>query len=344
MGSGWGYNIPFVTFKMNYKESKTILAEIKKSKNILINCHRSPDPDSVGSALSLKRVLEKMDKNVEVVCPDPIGSDSEFLQHSNEVRQIDYDTFDFSEHDLFMILDSSEWTQVTGHGKKPVEGIKRIVVDHHYTNAGFGDINLLDGDRSSTCEVLFRVYQDWKIKIDSEIAEDLLSGLVYDTSSLMHSSADSETAKTFATLMEMGADKNKIILNIFRNISFENIKLMGEILKNMEKDDESGFVWSAVPYETFSKYGTTTGVKSMAATLYASSVRDTNYGMVMVEERKNNLSISLRAKDGYDISKVAEVLGGGGHKQAGAVLMRDINFDSAVVKALEAARKYVRKS
>ncbi len=329
---------------MNYAKSKTVLKEITKAKKILINCHRSPDPDSCGGALAMRRVLLDMDKEVKVICPDPIGDDSEFLKNSVFVEQIDYENFDFSEYDLFLIQDSSEWSQVTGFGKGEVKGIKTIVIDHHYTNSGFGDINLLDGDRSSTCEVLYRIFSDWKISINSEVAEDLLAGLIYDTSSLMHSSADAETAKTYSRLMELGADKDKIILNIFRNISFENIKLMGEILKNMDTDEEAGFVYSAIPYETFSTYGTTSGVKSMAATLYASSVRNTNYGMIMVEEKKNNLSISLRAKEGYDISKVAEVLGGGGHKQAGAVLMRNVKFDNAVMKALEAARKYVRKA
>ena len=57
---------------MNYKESSEILKEIKKAKKILINCHRSPDPDSVGSALAMRKVLADMDKSVEVVCPDNI--------------------------------------------------------------------------------------------------------------------------------------------------------------------------------------------------------------------------------------------------------------------------------
>ena len=53
---------------MNYKKSKEILEKIKGSEKILVNCHRNPDPDSIGSALAMKEVLKKMGKEVEIMC------------------------------------------------------------------------------------------------------------------------------------------------------------------------------------------------------------------------------------------------------------------------------------
>lgn len=328
---------------MNYKESKQILEEVKKANKILVNCHRSPDPDSVGSALAMRRVLMDMGKTVEVICPDNISPDSKFFNSSDVVRKIDYDQFDFSSFDLFLMLDSSEWVQVLGYGKEKIPDIKKVVIDHHYTNEGFGDINIVDSERSSTAEVLFRLFEDWEIKLSEEVAEDLLGGIIYDTSSLQHSSANTETAKAFTKLMELGADKNKIIFNFYRNISFDKVKLIGEVLKNMEVDLVNKFVWSAVPYETLTLYPDSMGVKSMAANFYASSIENTNFGIIMIEEKKNFLNLSLRAKEGFDISKIAEALGGGGHKQAGAAVLRNIPFDQAVIKVLEAVRKYAKK-
>ncbi|KKR85979.1 MAG: DHH family protein [Candidatus Woesebacteria bacterium GW2011_GWB1_41_10] len=329
---------------MNYEESQKILDEIKKANKILLNCHRSPDPDSVGGALAMRRVLFDMGKEVEIICPDNISNESKFLQSSGVVRKVDYDNFDFPTYDLFIILDSAEWSQVLGFGKEKKPAINKINIDHHFTNENFGMINLVDEERSSTSEILFRVFGDWGISITKEIAEDLLTGIIYDTSCLEHSSADVGTAKVFVKLMELGADKNKIISNIFRNLDFDMVRAMTEITKNMQIDKEYGFVWSAVPYETISLYPGARGIKSMAAGLYAASVRDANFGMIMIEEKKNYLNVSFRAKMGFDISKIADELGGGGHKQAGATVLRDISFKEAVEKVLEAARKYVNKS
>lgn len=328
---------------MNYKESKEILEEIKKAKKILVNCHRSPDADSVGSALAMRRALLDMGKEVAVICPDNVPEDSKFLKNSEIVLKIDYDTFDFSDYDLFIILDSSEWSQVLGFGKEKIPDIEKIVIDHHFTDEGFGKINIIDAKRSSTGEVLYRLFGDWKVKIDSEIAEDLLTGIIYDTSSLEHSSADVETAEAFVVLMKLGANKDKIISNLYRNISFDKVKLMGEVIKNLEIDKEKRFVWSAIPYETFILYPDSSGVKSMAANQFASSIEGADFGLIMIEEKKNFLNISFRAKEGFDISKIAEELGGGGHKQAGATMVRNLPFDQAVIKTLEAARKYAKK-
>lgn len=343
MGSRWRDNIQVGTYKiMNYEESSLILSEIKKVQKILINCHRSPDADSIGSALALRSVLVEMGKDVSLICPDNISEESKFLNSSDQVTKINYDEYDFSGHDLFMILDSSDWSQVLGLAEKIPE-IKKVVIDHHYTNKGFGDINIVDAKRSSTAEVMYRVFSDWEVNISKEIANDLLAGLIYDTSSLQHPSADKDSAKVFAHLMELGADKNKIILNLYRNIKFEKVKLIGEIIKNMEIDEEARFVWSAIPYEVFTLYPDSSGVKSMAATLYASSIENSDFGLIMIEEKKNFLHVSLRGKEGTDISKIAEQLGGGGHKQAGGAVIKNIPFDQAVLKALEAARKYVKK-
>ena len=48
--------------KQNYSLSKSILTEIKKANKILINAHRNPDLDSIGSATALYQTLIKMKK------------------------------------------------------------------------------------------------------------------------------------------------------------------------------------------------------------------------------------------------------------------------------------------
>lgn len=343
MGARRSYNIQISAQPMNYQESNKILAEVKMSDKILINCHRSPDGDSVGSALAMRKVLLGLGKEVEVVCPDNIQSDLKFLTSSDKVVRVNYDEFDFSKYQLFLILDSADWSQVLGFGSKNEPPIKKVVIDHHFTNSGFGDLNIVDADRSSTGEVLYRLFEDWEVKLDKETAEDLLAGIIYDTSLLEYPSADVATASAVVALMKLGADKNKIIFNFYKNISFDKVKLIGEIIKNLEIDKEKRFVWSAIPYETFILYPDSSGVKSMAANMFASSIEAADFGIIMIEEKKNFLNASLRAKEGFDISKIAEELGGGGHKLAGAFRLKEIPFDQAVLKVLEAVRKYAKK-
>src|SRR4030042_6555005 len=168
---------------MNYQESKQILEEIKSAKNIVINCHRGPDPDSIGSALAMYRVLKNMGKNVEVICPSSELYESlNYLPDYKEIQKnIDFSTFDFSKFDLFITLDSSSFDMVSGHKNTQIPKIKIINIDHHLTGTKYGYINLIDDILTSTGELLYRIIKDWEIEIDIPIANYLMAAIVGDT-------------------------------------------------------------------------------------------------------------------------------------------------------------------
>ena len=148
---------------MNYKESKKILAEIKKAKRILLNCHRGPDPDSIGSALAMYEVLKGWGKDVVVVCSSgDLFDNVSFLQGYSKIKKgVDFSKFDFPQYDLFITLDSSNWSMVTGDNEMSVPDIPLVVIDHHKTNPGYGTINLVDINAKSVGEILYLVFQDW---------------------------------------------------------------------------------------------------------------------------------------------------------------------------------------
>ncbi|MEK7112076.1 MAG: bifunctional oligoribonuclease/PAP phosphatase NrnA, partial [Patescibacteria group bacterium] len=292
---------------MNYAKSVSILEEIKRAKKILVNCHRSPDADSVGSALSFYGALLLMGKDVKVICPDKLPENLSFLPFSEKVEKIDFAKFDFASHDLFIVLDSGSPNMVTKRKDVNLPSLKTIVIDHHKTNKSFGDINLVDEKISSTSEILYSVYQDWGARVDRDIAQNLLAGIIADTGIFQYS----VTARTLAIaqkLMEEGADKEKIILNIFKSFPFNKVKFWGEILKRMEWDREHNFVWSAIPHEVYKEFENPISAKESAASLFAPVVDKTDFGMIMVEEEKGILSISLRGRTGFAVSKIAEKL------------------------------------
>src|SRR3989344_8203976 len=128
---------------MYHELSTKILEEVKKANKSLINCHRNPDPDSIGSALALKVVLQKIGKEAKIICPTKLDKGVSFLKGFDEIEVVDFSKFDFKKYGLFITLDSSTWDMVTGakNTSRP-KGIKIITIDHHFTNDSFGDINL----------------------------------------------------------------------------------------------------------------------------------------------------------------------------------------------------------
>jgi phosphoesterase RecJ-like protein len=328
---------------MNYPESPLILEEIKKAKKILINCHPSPDGDSVGSALSLYEVLTKMGKEAEIVCPSDISKDLKFLTNSDKIKKVNFGSFNFEDYDLFVVLDTSDWKRVFNLPKEiTIPDIFTIAIDHHHTNSKFGKINLIQ-NICSTAEILYQVYQDWEVEITDPIANDLLTGIITDTGVFQYPNVSFSTLETAGELMEKGANKNKIILNTFGTINFNEIKMIGEIIGKMVIEEKYRFVWSAIPYQTNLKYSKPANAKERVADLLLRKVENTDFGIVMVEQEGGIVSVSLRARTNFDTSQIAVKLGGGGHKAASGIKLFGLPFEEAVKKVLETAREYAKK-
>lgn len=330
--------------KQNYKESKLILSEIKKANNILLNCHRSPDPDSVGSALSMKRVLEKIGKMVEVVCPtERIDSTIDYLDGYENIKNIDFAKYDYSGFDLLITLDSSSWIMVTDNPSIEIYKLPIIVIDHHETNDRYGKINLADKSRIATGEILFRVYEDWGVKLDKKAADCLMAAIIGDSGAFRFPGVDSKTFQVAEKLMKLGADKDKAIHNIYRSEDFNMLKFWAEVLGRLEFDRENRFIWSAVPYDVYNKYQKLIGAREISASQFAQIVEDTDFGFVAVESEEGQLSVSFRSRTGFNTSEIALELGGGGHIYASGARI-EAPFDQAVETVLKSARKFAKEA
>lgn len=338
---------------MNYPESQQMLDEIKKAKKILINCHTNPDADSVGSALALNEVLRMyFDKDVTIVCPDDLPENTLFIKNSLKgkvnFQKIDFNTFDFSKHDLFIALDSSGWDRIRGGGNNEKIDIKTIVIDHHATNNKFGDINIVDDSMSSTAELLYFIFNDWGINPDIEVdypffQTALLTGIISDTECFRTNTADEKTMHATSELMKY-SDKEEIIQNLYQSNSISTLKSISDILKNICIDEEYHFCYTFIKFNEYIKNDSEVLAKDMVADFFMNSVNNTDFGFVAVEKNEGELSVSLRARTSFDTSVIAKELGGGGHKSRSAVTLRNVNFDDALEKILVVCRRYAKKA
>lgn len=327
---------------MNYEQSSEILKEVKKAKNILVNLHRGPDLDSFASAISIYYFLKSLDKNVNVVVVSTSELPEELLskEESKLISLVDYSSFDFSKYDLFISPDSASWQQIVDNPTVKIPKIDIVVIDHHPTNDRFGKINLIEENAASCSEIVYKLFEDWRFSIDKNIAEILLAGIIADTGGFAFSD-NSQTLRIAADLMDKGANKTVIIDRLFRTKRFEILKYWGEYLSRMEIDRKHNFIWTALPYSIENKYKIGT---SDFATVFASSVEETNFGIVMSEDVRNVLKISFRSRNNTDVSKLAQLLGGGGHKAAAGAKIEGLSFDKAVETVLDVARKYAKKA
>jgi phosphoesterase RecJ-like protein len=224
------------------------------------------------------------------------------------------------------------------------DNIKIAVIDHHLTNEMFGTLNLVDTNITSVGELLYLVFEDWGVSLDKNIADCLMTGIVGDTGAFSYPGSNERTFKIASELMKLGADKDRAVHQLYRSESFELVKFYGEVLIRSEIDEAGKFFWSAIPYDSYEKLGRPVMAKESSASLFAQIVEGTDFGFVAVEQEKNKLAISFRSRTGFDTSKIASELGGGGHIYASGANVEGLPFDKAIEKVLEVCRKYANKS
>lgn len=327
---------------MNYQNSIQILKKVEGANRILVNCHVHPDPDSIGSALATYEILTKMGKNVDLVCPNNITVDLKFLFGFEKIKKIDFSNFNFSDYDLLLIIDTADWDRVFDEVSLAKPDMDIIVIDHHKTNPGFGTINIIDSEVNSTAEVLALIFEDWGVEINKSVATSLMTGIIGDTGAFRFPGTSMRTFEIAADLIRKGAEKDKIIYKIYFSIPEKLFKFWSEALSLLKVNKKLRFAHLAVPNSLYKKYEDVEDIKESIATNFIQSIKGTDMGLVMVEYEKGDIGISLRSRTGVDVSKIAEKLGGGGHKAASGASIKGVEFNPAVKKVIEIVKETMK--
>lgn len=133
------------------------------------------------------------------------------------------------------------------------------------------------------------------------------------------------------------------MFNLYRNRSFNSVKIMGEFLNSITHDKAGNFIYMALPYETFMKYGKPPKISTYVANTFSNLVDGTLFGITVVGGEDNKTNVSFRARGDFDVSRIASELGGGGHKVTAAATLVGLPYEKAVEKILAVSRKYAKK-
>ncbi|MDD4152023.1 MAG: bifunctional oligoribonuclease/PAP phosphatase NrnA [Candidatus Gracilibacteria bacterium] len=293
---------------------------LDKGDKILLLNHRRMDGDAYGSLYAFYKLLEKLGKNVKATNDDPIPEVYRFL---TDERIIDND-LDLNEFNPDFII-SFDVAGIEQFGDKYINYQNiflnkiSVCIDHHPSNPGIGNINLIDSEASSTCELTYRIikYFDYKYLVDANMATSLLMGIITDTNSFFNTNSSIESFETSGELIELGARHQDIIINLFKKKAFSKIKLWGKVLEGLKSIKENKIVWNIVPKSFFIETGSSDKDITGLLDEFLSTVEGSKVVFLIYELENGSIKATFRSKaDGIDLSLFCSSLGGGGHKQA----------------------------
>ena len=189
-----------------------------------------------------------------------------------------------------------------------------------------------------------------QININKPIATNLLTGIITDTSSFKNSNTNSQSLEIASKLLDFGADLNLINSSIYNDRSIKRISLEKKILSNFlfDNDSKSGF-----SYCTLEDYRNTNTTKedSEGMANYFLHHKEIMIGIFVREIDKKSWKVSLRSNGYIDLSKLANMFGGGGHKNAAGFkysgeiedLRKDLNKVASSILRSESCKDAIRR-
>ncbi len=319
------------------EQSIPIVELLKEEKGpILIATHENPDADTLGSALALYLFLKKKGKKVVVGCKDKVPHFLDFLPGAQEVIRLPVEDI-FS---LALVVDASGFSRVNAE----VKAFKKVRIDHHIGGEFYGEYDYIDPFAPSTTALIYQILCSWdKSEIDEYIAENLYAGLATDTGFFKYSNTDAKTFQIAKELVELGAKPHWTFVNFAERESINKLRLLSRVLETLTLH-EDGLVAGISIFDRFFKETGCEYADSEGLVNYPRSLEGVEVAYALIEKPEEEVwKVSLRSKGKVDVAKIAESLGGGGHKYASGCKIKAFGYQEALERLLEAIRVELRK-
>lgn len=299
------------------------------ARRAAICAHVNPDGDAIGSALALQLALNARGVEAAVLLAQAPGQEYAFLPGVDGVVLPQAESF-CDDFDLVVCLDCADsgrlgpWQFLLEKTGRPV-----VVIDHHVTNAGFGDFSCIRPEAAATGQILTSLFLDWGVAIDARIALCLYTAISTDTGGFAFSNTREETLQCAAALVARGADVALVYQKVYATRSLAKTRLIARALGSLRTYCGGKVITGVLDAADFAACGAqqsdTEGIinflRDVEGCVACALLRDAEGG---------GCKVSLRCAEDCDVAAVAARFGGGGHRAAAGC--------SLAVRAHEAER------
>jgi len=321
---------------------------ISKSGRILVTTHTRPDGDACGCMAAMCDVLTALGKKVKLILLSPLPEWYEFLFAEklpilgSDVSLEQLKQGQFCEPDLIMIIDTHSYSQLPQfdhylkQNDKPV-----LVIDHHVTADGLGDVELVEQDAAATGLIVFDLlkYADWPVT--EKIAQALFIAVATDTGWFQFSNTDSAVFSSCAELIDAGASPTKIYHDLYQNFSHQRFKLMTAMFNTLELHLDGRYATQHLLQRDFEQAG---AARKDTENLIdeCRRISTVEAAALFVELKDGRIRCSLRSGGAIDVRKIAQKFGGGGHTMAAGLYLSPPLENAKALILAEMAQQFKR--
>lgn len=306
---------------------------LKEQDNILIISHKSPDGDTIGSALALCLALQELGKTVFFACSDDIPKKFDYLT-KNVIEQL---YLNEGNNPSFVVSVDIAAKSLFGLRLNHFADKVDLCIDHHAFNEDFATYRYLDDTASACGEIIYSLILELGIEISSHMATCLYTAISTDTGCFMYPNTTSKTHRIAADLIDKQANKNLSNLINFDTTDMKKLNLLRICINKIDEYLDGKLYMLTVTDTMLEHSGADASCLDEIIPL-PRKIEGALCGIVLRERVGGGLKGSVRTLDPINAARICSFFGGGGHKNAaGFVLEEDemVNYRDKIVAVVK---------
>jgi phosphoesterase RecJ-like protein len=292
---------------------------ISKSSSVLITTHTKGDGDAAGCCVAMSETLSALDKKAQILFLSPLPDWYAFLFDKPIPvlgKDLSKDQLSQNKFDLIIIVDTNSSSQLPGFEEYLKQAdISVLVIDHHATSDGLGDVELVDSTAAAASSVVLDLLRFARWPITPKIAQALFVGIATDTGWFHFGNTTSRCLRDCAELIDAGASPVDIYRHIYQTFTPQRFKLMTAMQDTLELHFDGRYASQFLTLQDFkttgAKYEDTENLIDQCQRIGSVEV-----AALFVELKDGRIRCSLRSRGAVDVCKIARQFDGGGHTSA----------------------------
>lgn len=310
---------------------------IREHDDFLVVSHVNPDGDAIGSTCAVGCILQQLGKTYVLANQCEVPRKFQFLKGAPDIVRLG----EASPERTFpyvITVDCADEMRIGDAAKAITDQALLLNIDHHSTNDGYGDVQLISKFAAATAEVLFDLVHVLDLPWDSDLAACVYTGLLTDTGGFRYSNTSPKVMKIASELLSHGINPGELAEKLLEKVTFPHVLLLKRALSSLSFTSDRKIAWICASLADIQETGASP--EDMEGLVnYPRNIEGVEVGLLFKQMGDDEVKISFRSSGSVDVSLIAKSFGGGGHMRASGATVRGTLQDvtERVVQAVNQA-------
>jgi len=281
--------------------------------------HVNPDGDCFGSICGMHDyIVTKFKASVHCFADCNMVAE-EFVPFVDNLK---FNLAPLSKYDACICVDTADLGRLGKYTEIFNNSTYTICIDHHATNVGFADINMITHAPSNS-ENVYNLLKANNYVASKSTLSKICAGILTDTANLSTDAVNAETFEILAEIKRAGVDVHGLQRFFFGGNTLPQFKLLSKALNSAKLYNNNTIIVMQITQGEMDECGATQ--EDLSPIISEAFCMKHALCALLITPRNNQTHVSFRARHGLDVSIIAEQFGGGGHKPAAAFTVLDFD-------------------